>query len=157
MNLFDVLFSENGKGNIFVDIAGREVLIEKNFFANTLKSLIAEDGRQNFKNDLLAPKSIEIYDTNKINTFLDNLDTNGFFLRFGAQKKKIFHKILLSSMNKKEEYRVGWFVKSNFSAHESIGFFLKNHSFGSRVEIITNLPKEIESRIAGLKNITITY
>jgi hypothetical protein len=155
--IFDVLCSADGNGKVLVDIPSRELLIEKNYFIQTLRGFLQDSDKSLFDADFLTQKSIEIYDVSKVNSILDSLDLNGCFVRFGAQKKKLLHKNLLSSIDRKEKYYVGWYVKTGFSAHQAISIFLEKYLEGYRVETITSSPKEIETRTAGLKNLNVSY
>lgn len=156
--LFKSIFKNvSSDSKIFIDIAGREILIEKNLLMKNVGTFFSHEDRQKFESDFLSPKSIEIYDVNKTNAFLDTLDANNYFVRFGAQKKKLLQKILFASLDHKEQYRVGWYAKATFSSHPLIAIFLEDHSDGRRIEVITSAPKEIESKINSINNLLASY
>ena len=130
-----ILFSENSIGNIFFDNDSREIIIEKNY--------------------LLKARSIKIFDNNKTNYFLNALDVDSF-VRLGAGKKRILCNLLLSGLDKKEVYTLGWFIKARFE-NSNLEAFMKNCSSVSKVAIIADSPKMIEERSRQLKNIRVFY
>jgi hypothetical protein len=151
---FEKVFSEAGRDRIFVDISNRRVLVEKNYLAATLQQMIKENGQRKFKEDFLAPRATDIFDSNKMSVVLDCIDRDKYFHRFGAQKKKVLQKILFTSVGKKEEYRVGWFGKIDMSADAAISYFLKNYlDEKNKIQVITDSAKEIDARSKNIKNL----
>jgi len=153
--IFAIVFSKDAINNIYLNKANNEIIIEKNYFVNCIQNLIDDEDKNLFNQDLLAPRSITTFDTNKINHFLVALNVD-FIIRFGAGKRKILSNLLLSNLDKKEEYILGWFVKADLD-NPDLEALVKHCGDIPKIEIIADSPKGIKERSSQLENIKISY
>jgi len=120
-----------------------------------IPNFLDDEDKNLFKQDLLAPRGITTFDTNKINHFLVALNVD-FIIRFGAGKRKILSNLLLSNLDKKEEYILGWFVKADLD-NPDLEALVKHCGDIPKIEIIADSPKGIKERSSQLENIKISY
>lgn len=151
------VFSSKGQGYVFIDFDNNHALIEKNYFARTLREMVEQSSLVYFDKELLSIGAVGIYDGNKINTIANAMDASQKFQRFGRGNSQTLWNMLFSSIDVDDLYISGWFLKMNIDDSDFITEYISKHSRGSSVEMISSTPKDIKSRIKNFQSVKMFY
>lgn len=156
--VLEKIFSKDGIGFVFANFVDRQVYIEKNYFARTVRDLIEKDEWRKFEHDFLSDGASEIFDGLKFSEVLKSMQGGrNMFLSYGRGGIRNFFNLLLQTGDDGTVFVNGWFAKMAFDAHCSIHDFLENFSGEISATVVASVPSEIESRGKKLKNVKRFY
>jgi len=109
------LFSKNAANFLFLDFEKRNIYIEKNYFAKTVKTFFDYNGKIKFDQDFVKEDCADIYDGNKINDLIRDVSTEKTSEAFGSRNgMKFLYNLLLESQDVADLCISGWFLKFKF-------------------------------------------
>lgn len=156
--VLSAVLSADAVGFVFADFQSREVLIEKNYFARSVRGLFRTEDFRKFDEDFLSPNAMVIYNYDKVNSIVQAIDpSKTIFLTFGKGRSRSAFNLMIRTDTKPERFVNGWFLKIPFTAHQSIGIFVKSYEQEIAAEIIGRMPKEISRRSKLVKKVDRFY
>ena len=157
-SVLEKLFSKNATNFLFLDFEKRNIYIEKNYFAKTVKTFFDYNGKIKFDQDFVKEDCADIYDGNKINDLIRDVSTEKTCEAFGSRNgMKFLYNLLLESQDVADLCISGWFLKFKFENIENINLVLDTHQRGADVIVVADSLKEIKTRSKKVKNLKVFY
>jgi len=150
------VFSENGKGNIFIDFENSIVLVEKNYFANVVRELLEENDRLKFDRGFFSKGAIGIFDGVKIAELVRSMNFKNYFVGTGKENSKVVYNHLLESIDVEGVCFSGWFLKIAIDNHFASDFISENMR-GANVNIIASDKIDVDKISKQYKNVKLFY
>jgi len=101
---------------------------------------------------------VDIYDGEKINKLIYELDTKSILEKFGSRNSmRYLWNLLLESQDVAELCLSGWFLKFRFENIVDINTVLDVHQRGADVSVVADSLKEIKTRSKKVKNLKVFY
>ena len=150
------VFSEKGKGNIFIDFENSIVLVEKNYFAKTSRELLEDDDHDKFDRDFFSKGAIGIFDGVKIAELVGSMNFKNYFIGTGKENSKVVYNHLLESTDVEGVCFSGWFLKIAIDNHFASDFISENMR-GANVNIIASEKTDVDKISKQYKNVKLFY
>lgn len=151
------VFSEKGCGSVYVDQYSKKIIVEKNYFAKAIRSLMLPEHQKQFDRDFISKVFFNIYDSNRMDELFSSMQKcEKIFDSHGKGGSRFLFNLLIEFVEINQLFLSAWFVRIPFGSNEISDRFVNSGWRIQEIKVIEDDKRRIDGmarRIENLKRI----